>query len=315
MQRIAAIFVVLVLSTALWWGGARYVLPPPEDARATAVVMSVKEAIAAENTGPNRLFIVGGSSSRYGYSASELTRLTGFSATNLGAHAALGTDYILDRAKATLHTDDTVLLALEPHLLIAGSTTAVTSRVVQFDTPEYMLVAPLHDWPSLLLGVNPHDLLRSWFLVQIAGETPLDIGEAGDETRELASDVTDFLRRSVENTRIPPAVPITDKNLAHAVRGFVEWSHAKGIKVLLAWPTMLNRDVYATKEYTDTYSTIIDTFKRMGVTTLGVQTDFLLPADMMYDTAYHPNDIGREKATRVLAARLCEAVTCPHQAF
>lgn len=37
----------------------------------------------------------------------------------------------------------------------------------------------------------------------------------------------------------------------------------------------------------------------------------MLPLEDMYDTIYHPNDIGRAKISAFLAQQLCKQLACP----
>lgn len=312
MAKLASILFSFCLTTILWWGGARIVLPPPEDARATYELIQAKEAIAAATPARDRFFFVGGSSSRYGYSAAALSQLTGFNAVNLGSHAGLGSDYLLDRAKRSLRSGDTVLLALEPGLLFEGPPTFVTARIVQFGTPSYVLRAPFSHWPRLIFGVTPHDLLRSWLWVQIGGKLPLQMGEKGDETGNRVDRVVEAMRARLAASELANVPPQGVSTVAPVVREFITWCREAGVHVVIGWPTILYREAYVDEARHLAYEGLVESFAALGVTTIGRQTDFLLKAEHMFDTSYHANDVGRELATRRLAQLLCRQVRCPH---
>ena len=312
MARLATIVVSFCLANALWWGGARFLLTPPEDARSTYELIQAKEAIAAASPARERLLIVGGSSSRYGYSAKQLSTLTGFSAVNLASHAGLGNRYILDRAKRSLQSGDTVLLALESAR--ERPATYVTARIVQFETPSYILRAPFSEWPSLIFGVTPHDVLRSWLRVQILGNMPSQTDENGDQTGISASLLTESRRAAVAASGLAASPPQTVGELAKVVHEFVAWCNDRGVQVVIGWPTILYREAYFGPQYRPAYDKLAESFAELGLTTIGRQTDFLLSAEHMFDTNYHPNDIGRSIATRKLAELLCQQVRCPHPA-
>lgn len=313
MARLTMLIGSFCLASLGWWCGARIFLPPPEDARATHEVIAAKEAIAGATPVRDRLLIVGGSSSRYGYSAAALSRLTGFNAVNLGSHAGLGNSYVLYAAKRSLRSGDTVLLALEPGLLFEAGPTSVTARTVQFETPGYILRAPPSHWASLIFGVAPHDILRSWLLVQIGGHWPLAIGDKGDQTGNRMERITDGMKATVAASGLAQSPPQSVSAIAPVVRDFITWCKERGVRVLIGWPTILYRRAYLDEARRSANENLVKSFASLGLATIGRQTDFLLAAEHMFDTSYHPNDLGREIATRKLAELLCQQVQCPHQ--
>lgn len=300
MGKLLRILVSFVVISLLWWAGARYVLPWPEDARATFQLMQSKEQIAAAIARP-RVVVLGGSSSRYGYSATQLSEETGLHVLNLGTHAGLGGRYLMDRAKTNLRSGDIAIIALEPVFYVSEYLSVVTGRVVQFATPDYALRAPPRQWPYLLFGVSPHDLLRSWILVSFAGQTPETVGRNGDETGNDPSLVTDYYRDMVRNSPVLPRPLPGDKGLPDYLLDFIAWTKTNGVQLWAAWPVIFDRPEYRSDAYSASFESIAAAYKSQGVPVLGNQLDFALPLDQMFDTGYHANSTGRSVASDALA--------------
>ena len=306
MGQLLKIIGWFALVSLLWWGGARFLLPPPEDARATLELILTKEEIARQIE-PPRVVILGGSSSRYGFSAEQLSAATGLRAVNLGTHAGLGGRYLLDRAKQNLRAGDLAIIALEPGFYIREDLSVVTARFVQFATPGYLFRAPAWQWPQMIFGVSPHDLLRSYALVAFVGDTPNTVGAQGDEMGSGVENVTDYYRALVERSAALRRPLVTVENMPDYLREFIGWAHNNGVALRAAWPVVFYRPEYESEAYAASFASITETFESLGVPVLGSQLDFALPLELMFDTAYHANSNGRTAATEALIHAITEA--------
>jgi hypothetical protein len=78
-------------------------------------VMLKKKAEMVSQTEPNgrRILIVSGSNALLGISAKNIAQTTGVKTINLGSHAGLGGEYILNWAEKFIRKDDIILMPLE----------------------------------------------------------------------------------------------------------------------------------------------------------------------------------------------------------
>jgi hypothetical protein len=249
---------------------------------------------------------VGGSATLYGFSAETLSGALKRPVINLGVHAGLGAPYILNRAKHFLKPGDTVLLVLEHAIVTLPWPSVVTARYVQFFDQSYILEAPFNVWDKLVFGVTPHDAFRAWVFKRIAGDFLEPINAYGDATNNLASARTQYQRDTVAAAAPFVLTPVSPLNPPPHLVDFSQWARANDVKVYIVWPPLLQKAAYKTPPYQAFFAKLERVYANLGIQVLGSQTDFFLDEGDMFDTIYHPNEIGRQKVTATLLKELLQ---------
>ena len=74
----------------------------------------------------------------------------------------------------------------------------------------------------------------------------------------------------------------------------------------MAWPPLLQKAAYKTPPYQAFFAKLERVYANLGIQVLGSQTEFSLQEGDMFDTIYHPNEIGRQKVTATLLKELLQ---------
>jgi hypothetical protein len=280
-------------------------LAAPTDAAWIEDLYLKKQAIAARFPA-GRVILVGGSATLYGFSAETLSTALNQPVINLGVHAGLGAPYILERAKHFLKPGDTVLLVLEHTIITPPWPSVITARYVQFFDQSYILEAPVSVWDKLVFGVTLHDVFRAWVFRRIAGDFFEPINAYGDATNNLAAARTPYQRDTVAAAAPFIPAPVSPLNSPPHLADFSQWARANDVKAYIVWPPLLQKAAYKTPRYQVFFANLEHLFANLGIPILGSQTDFFLEEEDMFDTIYHPNEIGRQKVTATLLKKLLQ---------
>jgi hypothetical protein len=283
---------------------------PPDVAWIANIYATVR---ANSQAAAPRIFLIGGSSTHFSLSADVLAKDLGRPVFNLGSHAGLGAPYILHKAREFLSPGDTAIVSLEHEIIFAPRemTAALTEYVAFYDPLAVLRLSPL-DAVHAVFAISPATLPKIFSTsVWPRGGIfyrPGTITATGDETMNAMAYVGPELQRRV--AKLAPH-PIRDvARLAAtdpALRDFIVWARANSVNVFMSWPVMLQHPLYATDDFRRYYDEIAQVFRELGVAVLGQQSDYMLPIDDMFDTAYHANENGRIKVTKTLERFLLAA--------
>src|ERR1700739_1843921 len=109
----AGLFVLIVLSV-FFFIASRY--NPPVDLRNDYFASLIDKHNRLKQAGNNRLIFVGGSNLNFGINSEEIEKELNLPVVNLGLHAGLGLDFILNEAMSEIKQGDIVVLSIEYEL-------------------------------------------------------------------------------------------------------------------------------------------------------------------------------------------------------
>lgn len=272
-------------------------------------------AATAHSRGGDRIVLIGGSGVHYGFSAEEVSRITGRNVVNFGVHAGLGLDYLLYRARKVLKPGDLAVLVIEPHLYWGMKPTSVLSEVVLRYDLSYLRHAKLSNILPIIYGFSPADLLQeearrlpAWRL-QIV--TPDMVDGYGDDARVLSALQTPLNREQLEASPLMPLWVAIRSAPPEPLIKFLKWAHARNIKVGFAWTPMLRRPEYSTPTYKPLFDGVTQWYLDNGGFPIGHAEEYFQPIDNMFDFWMHANEKGRMAAAKVLGKNLCQLFQCP----
>jgi hypothetical protein len=284
---------------------------PTETSRWTFEVNQKKQMLASASA-PPRLLIVGGSASLFGLSAREIEKQTGQRTLNLATHAALGAGYILDNAKKAARPGDTVLLVFEYELYVSGDRDSVWLDYIVARDPKYFHQLPaMKQWDVLMLTSSQRLLqgLQNRFdprtsARHVSKSGAYDAGQIdawGDQSFHPRSGALAHIER--RPSRLEFALPDHPANFP-AIASFCRWAQEHRVRVLAAYPNMLDQPGMRTPVASENAGRIADFYKQLGVTVVGAYTDVLLPSEQFFDDVYHLTDEAALVRTRRLAEQL-----------
>lgn len=305
--RYIAIAGLAITGLTMVWFALLSVLPGPFEARWIAGIYERKEAAADAVLDTPRYLIIGGSGVHYSYSAERASTLTGLNFVNLGTHAGLGIDYILDRATASLRPGDTAILALEYHLIEGSKATSILSPFVLTQDLTYLGRAPYDQLLNLAFGYPPIDVIKQVAATTMPWTSPLyhvdAVSSFGDETANTEENKQPYMRVAVESAGpVPdfvrdPALPPV------ALVKFAEWAKANHVRLVMSWPVIVGRPEYDLPNYRAYFSRYAKTFSALGFAVLNENyRDYFLPVERMLDGNFHADAIG----ARIIGQKLAD---------
>ncbi|MBR1133280.1 hypothetical protein [Bradyrhizobium iriomotense] len=296
----------VVICAFAWCLFVRELAPPSTQARWVEGLYARKEAAARLASNKPKVLIIGGSGVHYGYSAEEITKLTGNTTLNFGIHAGLGASYILHRAKDSLRPGDTAVLALEPHLYVPTVPSDVLSEYVLHYDWSYLLQVDFITAVRIIFGFGPTNVLRIAYLASVPWNSPLarpeTVSATGDETVKVSALSTEATRAVL--SKAPPMQPNAPPEIPPYLGDFLKWAHENSIRVVQAWTPMLGKPTYTSDRYKAYYATIANWYRDNGAAALDDPSIFFLSIDDMFDYWLHANERGRDKASTILSERL-----------
>lgn len=307
----SAIILSIVISSLLLIATFYFQLSAPT-ARTSWVYESykIKTTAAKLREGNRRLFVVSGSSSLYSVGTLDIERKLGVPTVNLGTHAGLNIQYLLDFVKRIANPGDTVLLTLEYQKYTAAgdrwntiSIDYVTSR-----DEEYYHELPLLDKASIIRKIGFTRILQGVVdkYVSRPGMNPLDyhvLNANGDETNNSSTPAT--IQRVAAMSAFRFDDP--DEDRLQVIREFIVWAQQNNVNVIATYPPLFNLDEYRSSANSMFFDKIADFWESNGVTTLGTPFDFMYPKALMYNSQYHLNTEGTTLHTNKLIGFLRES--------
>ncbi|MBL29390.1 MAG: hypothetical protein CMM50_17805 [Rhodospirillaceae bacterium] len=270
------------------------------------------------------LLVVGGSGAHFGIDTNMIEERLGLPSVNFGSHGGLGIDYYLYRARKVLSAGDTVLMAIEYELFDQlDFPTDLLREVIYFHDSDYVLRQPVWAWPQFYFALTPNELITR-VTAAVRTDQPLIFGrfrlsadsldQRGNETVNKASIVDSFLHEVV--LADPPVRVFQEPKaeIVQSVAAFVDWCRQHQVEVVATWPNVLRRPAYSEPPYPAFFTEFQRLYAALGVPMVGRPEDAMLDLDDMFDTAYHPNDLGRAVRTARLVDSLCAFHPCPWDA-
>lgn|SRR5262245_23141245 len=317
MRQIFASLLVLCVTTVGWIAIVRYLARPSIATEWIHGIYVKKEAAAAKIEGP-KVIIIGGSGAHYGFSGEAITHATGIPTVNLGVHAGLGGEYLLERAKRSLKAGDWAVMVLEPQLTVATAPSDVLAAHVLRNDIFYLWRTPrIGDALRILFGLTPVDVFATQMRRLVPWTAPTGRADTvsllGDETLDLSRSAAPWMRKHLEDAAPIPVQHFDPNNPPPVLTPFFAWAKEHNVQIAQAWTPLLMRPEYLGEPYTSSFASLKDVFVKAGGVPLGNATDYFQPIDNMYDYILHANEFGRARASEVLAREICKARTCKPQ--
>lgn len=277
-------------------------------------VNAKKEALARHSP-PPRILLAGGSATLFGLSAREMEEATGVTSINLASHAGLGTRVLLNFVGDLARSGDVLLLALEYELYQSGY---LNRESLNENNIDYVMARD----PGFLLQMRPAEL--GWFFL-LTPDKRLRRGlqnrffsREGRGVKEVynAASVNDWGDQvlSAGDKAKPPgqiannsilASGFSDKPAAFPLlQDFISACASKKIRLLAAYPNLMDRPKYRTATAYLTAQRIQDFYHEQGVSMVAPLEESLLPPADFFDTEYHLTTEASVRHTRRMAARM-----------
>lgn len=308
MGRLILKGVLLLLAVAVTCVALLAVMPKPDN---TFFLAAADKWRAAERAPAPKILIVGGSNTAFGVDSRALGNALGMPVVNLGLHAGLGLEYILDEARQFVEAGDIVVVSPEYEQFYGGQIWGRQQLVelAWLHPPSLRFMTTPRQISALAAGFPPvfQDRLRSlWLDIRSPGRQKghaVYHRDAFNEHGDVISHLDVVTDRVVEE--MPLLRDTTDGFNPDVIRALDEFHddvRDRGARAFVMLPTIPAHHYRLRRDAVDA---IYERLRDDGeAPVLGSPAEQVGPDDHFFDTAYHLSREGRAAQTRRLIGLL-----------
>lgn len=280
--------------------------------------LKIKEQIPELNT-RNKIIILSGSNSFYGFKAEQFEKYTGRTTINMAIQGSLGLNFMFYYTKPFLQRGDILILPLEYGVLLTNNNHNYLSSHVSYVYSgfDYFNTLPFKEKLSYLRSfkkdyfeeslkrrITGNDIYPSLYLERcVNSKGDMICNKSSEKIREnlhklvVAQGFQDTLLTNQNNNESLP-----EYESLKILSDFLLWAKDNGIIVVGTYPNSIdtlikNKSLVAriNRWYIDHNQLFI-----------GEPSESFFPENMMYDTVYHLNADAAELRTRRFSQRFCK---------
>ena len=292
---------VVLLAYPLTIGINAFVLP---SVYGDTFLGEMKEKIKLlKETDGKRIILIGGSSVPFGVKSSLIEEnIANYKVINFGMYASLGSNVMLDFAKARINQDDIVIFMPEQNVqtLSMYYNGKALWQALDGDFSSFWLLN--HDTRQRMYG-DLYSFSQEKF--KFTFQNKLDLGDTiyQKSSFEKHGDIKEGLANyNIMYDQVDPTMNITfdenfDENFLSYVNDFASYVRTKGAHMYYRFAPM-NQKAVEDEDTLDHYYEVLQ--DKLELDILGNPHDAILDSEWFYDTNFHLNDAGRIMNTKQL---------------
>ena len=292
---------VVLLAYPLTIGINAFVLP---SVYGDTFLGEMKEKIKLlKETDGKRIILIGGSSVPFGVKSSLIEEnIANYKVINFGMYASLGSNVMLDFAKARINHDDIVIFMPEQNVqtLSMYYNGKALWQALDGDFSSFWLLN--HDTRQRMYG-DLYSFSQEKF--KFTFQNKLDLGDTiyQKSSFEKHGDIKEGLANyNIMYDQVDPTMNITfdenfDENFLSYVNDFASYVRTKGAYMYYRFAPM-NKKAIEDESTLDHYYEVLQ--DKLELDILGNPHDAILDSEWFYDTNFHLNDAGRIMNTKQL---------------
>ncbi len=292
---------VVLLAYPLTIGINAFVLP---SVYGETFLGEMKEKIKLlKETDGKRIILIGGSSVPFGVKSSLIEEnIANYKVINFGMYASLGSNVMLDFAKARINQDDIVVFMPEQNVqtLSMYYNGKALWQALDGDFSSFWLLN--HDTRQRMYG-DLYSFSQEKF--KFTFQNKLDLGDTiyQKSSFEKHGDIKEGLANyNIMYDQVDPTMNITfdenfDENFLSYVNDFASYVRNKGAHMYYRFAPM-NQKAIKDESTLDNYYEVLQ--DKLELDILGNPHDAILDSEWFYDTNFHLNDAGRIVNTKQL---------------
>lgn len=251
-----------------------------------------------------RIIFVGGSNLAFGIDSDTIEQVLKTPVINLGLHAGLGLEFMLNEALDIIQKGDVLILSPEYFLDKHGQydllsyTASVFPHSKKYFTTSFFSFIKL-SYSNFQKKINT--VLKISFVRGTA--TPEYSRSAFNTYGDVVKHLDHEHHRDLKNRFDFKNKPIKDIDI---LNNFVDEAEQKGVLVYYMFPVCPETDYASNREYISNYYHALK--RELHCELLGNPEEFVLPDTMFYDTVYHLLRKGRSIRTQKIIQHLQRAI-------
>lgn len=247
-----------------------------------------------------RLVFLGGSNLAFGIDSKKISESVGLPVLNMGLHAGLGLNFILNEAKKDIKPNDVIILSTEYFLPPQGSV-KLQSLLVDVNPKAITYAASNPSDYIRLTNRNFQRCLSTLFYLCLHKITGKEINEK-IYRRGAFSAEGDNIAHLSDTTKYPIDFSVTYKNEysdgIKAINQFIDIAKSASAKVYYIYPNYPKSAFILHNGSITWFAREMN--QRLNCQVLGTPADFVLDDSLYYDSFYHLNKTGRKLRTDAL---------------
>ncbi|MCX6214049.1 hypothetical protein [Spirosoma sp.] len=259
------------------------------------VAASLDKEKKLEETASPRIIFVGGSNLALGLDCQVLNKKTQLNIVNMGLHAGLGLDFMLNEAIDGIKAGDTVILSIE-YFLEEGNKKLIAQLAIVNPTAISKMNLSLLDRFRILMSQLQLCVSSAFYILIDKFDDPIYNRQGFNEYGDLK---THFNQKK---PNVPSGnilfVNTNYNNGVKKINNFIEKAKAKKAKVYFTYPAFqrstYNLNKIKLKNLAGQYN------NELNCTILGNLETFVLDDKYFFDTVYHLDSIGIHKRTEIM---------------
>ena len=280
--------------------------------------LKIKKELPRLN-GDNKIIILAGSNSFYGFNAGLFEKYTRRTTINMAVQGSFGLNFMFFYIKPFLHRGDILILPIEYGVLLSNDNhnhNYISSHVSYAFGLDYFKTIPLIEKLTYLRALKrdyftdslqrrvigaPYSILHLDQCVNSSGD--MLCNRSSERSRAGLHKVV-LAQRSQDSLFIDPSnkESLPDYASLKIVSNFLSWAKDKGVTIVGTYPNsadVLIQDKSLIKRIKSWYLNHNQIF-------IGEPSESFFQENMMYDTVYHLNVEGAELRTRLFSQRFCK---------
>lgn len=318
MRTFIRVFMIFCLAQLCVLAGLTLLASPADNYRAAVID---KERLLDRAASP-RVVLVGGSGLAFGVDSPTLEQALGRDArvVNMGLHAGLGLEFMMNETLQSLRSGDTVVLSPEYDVLWSDSVQPVDmAEVIRFAPTAVAFVEPRHRAALIRAMVleQPPVALHDIAVTALRRVAPAFRASGAYYRSSFNANGDDVAARNLPRTYAPAESVETRVDQAEyrrnlvAVKRFAATARSRGVSVYYM-PAPIDAQRYAANHQL-VEQTVADIELDSGVRAIGTAAAETYPLDSFYDTGDHlRGDAVFERSRRIAAGlRAAESDSTP----
>jgi hypothetical protein len=243
-----------------------------------------------------RIILVGGSNVAFGIDSKELERKVGLPVINMGIHASLGLEFMLNEVKPDIGKGDIIILS--PEYYLSKGEDDLISRTINFYPRATSFQATtfyeqkVKELANCVRKIQKNISQRN----NITDTNNIYKRSAFDENGDFIAHLSTESLRKVDDTH-----PIQKGDYSmyiEKLNDFQEYANKRGAKVYFSYPSYAQSAFIKYEDAIRFYETQLN--EKLRIKILNKPETFAYPNDYFFDTVYHLNSVGRQKRTAFL---------------
>lgn len=315
---ILTLLFTLAINVVYFYSTLYIIKEPNVDVVWTQSLLERKESIITEHNelhSGRKIIVSAGSSALYGIRSKDISESIGIPTYNLGSHAGLGINFIIEETKKVTKSGDIIIFPLEFTLFNQNDeNTLLSLRYFQlYDREKLNNFNPINTYKILLqrdffssINLINSNIFKSSLVEKSSFYADESLNDHGDMTKNVGY-------RGFETQPIEIPKRLNETKALKSILAFSNWCKQNEINLYLSYSATQSLPEYTNEEYLNYFNFLSDFFQKNEIKVLEEPKEVLYNTELFFDTPYHLNEEGMTIRTDNLINKLKQIEEFTHK--